>query len=209
MSPLQDTGNVSACRVWHHGTVGSDATANRPMRADARRNYDRIVEAARAELAERGTDASIDDIAKRAGVGSGTLYRHFPRRIDLVEAVYSSDVAILERAAEQAAAEPDAFEGLALWLRAFVRYAETKRVLLNELHEAFERNPDLRVQLRERMRAAAERALAPARTAGAVRADLSAEDLLQLVGGLCLSALGTPTSNERLLDVVLAGLRAA
>jgi AcrR family transcriptional regulator len=177
------------------------------MRADARRNYDRILTAAREQFAERGTDASIDDIARRAGVGSGTLYRHFPRRIDLVEAVYSTDVDTLVTAAATAETMPDAFAGLAFWLQAFVRYAESKRALLNELHEAFERNPDLRVQLRERLLAAAGRVLERAKAADVVRRDLTAADLMQLVGGMCMSATAAPGQNERLLTVVLAGLR--
>jgi hypothetical protein len=104
---------------------------------------------------------------------------------------------------------PDAFAGLEAWLHAFVRYVDAKRALLNELHEAFERNPGLRVQLRERMVLAADRVLERARTAGVVRPDLSADDLLQLVGGMCMSATATAGQNERLLGFVLAGIRAA
>jgi AcrR family transcriptional regulator len=178
------------------------------MRADARRNYDRIVAAAREELSARGTDASYDDIAKRAGVGAGTLYRHFPRRIDLVQAVYSDDIDTLVIAADKAESVPDPFVGLEQWLHAFVRYANTKRVLLNEMHEAFERDPKLRVQLRERMLTAAGRVLKRAQASNAVRRDITPDDLLQLVGGMCLSASATPASNKRLLPVILEGLRA-
>jgi AcrR family transcriptional regulator len=155
----------------------------RPMRADARRNYDSLVTAAREEFGERGSDAAIEDIARRAGVGVGTLYRHFPRRIDLVEAVYSTDVDTLVAAADEAESLPDAFEGLQSWLLAFVRYAESKRALLNELHEA--------------------------KAAGAARSDLTADDLLKLVGGMCMSATSGPGQNERLLTYVLAGIRAS
>jgi AcrR family transcriptional regulator len=181
----------------------------RPMRADARRNYDSLVTAAREEFGERGSEAAIEDIARRAGVGVGTLYRHFPRRIDLVEAVYSTDIDALVAAADDAESLPDAFEGLQSWLLAFVRYTATKRALLNELHEAFERNPGLRVKLRERMVGAAGRVLDRARAAGAVQSDLTADDLLQLVGGMCMSATSTPGQNERLLTYVLAGIRAS
>ena len=180
----------------------------RPMRADARRNYDSLVSAARQEFTERGSEASIEEIARRAGVGVGTLYRHFPRRIDLVEAVYSTDIDTLVAAADDAESLPDAFDGLQAWLLAFVRYAESKRVLLNELHEAFERNPSLRVQLRERMLGAAARVLDRAKAAGVVQPDLTADDLLQLVGGMCMSATATTGQNERLLTYVLAGIRA-
>jgi AcrR family transcriptional regulator len=179
------------------------------MRADARRNYDRIVVAAREELAERGKEAGIEDIAKRAGVGIGTLYRHFPRRIDLIEAVYSTDIDTLVAAADDAEQLPDAFDGLESWLRAFVRYAESKRVLLNELHEAFERNPGLKVTLRERLLASADQVLTRAKAEGAVSPDLTAEDLLQLVGGMCMSATAAVGQPDRLLTFIIAGIRAS
>ena len=102
---------------------------------------------------------------------------------------------------------PDAFDGLSQWLEAFGTYAEAKRALLNELHEAFERNPDLRVALRERLRSTAERVRVRAQVAGSVRADLTAEDRLQLVGGMCMSATATRDRNAVLLSCVLAGIR--
>jgi AcrR family transcriptional regulator len=191
------------------GNVTSAVSAERPMRADARRNYDRLVIAAREELAERGKDAGIEDIAKRAGVGIGTLYRHFPRRIDLIEAVYSTDIDTLVAAADDAESLPDAFAGLETWLRAFVRYAESKRVVLNELHEAFERNPGLRVALRERLVASADKVLTRAKAAGAVSPDLTADDLLQLVGGMCMSATAAAGQPDRLLTFIIAGIRAS
>src|SRR5689334_6583495 len=82
-------------------TASGDAAAGRPMRADARRNYQRVLVAAREVLAERGGEATMEEIAKRADVGVGTLYRHFPRRIDLVEAVYREDVDLLVALANQ------------------------------------------------------------------------------------------------------------
>jgi AcrR family transcriptional regulator len=179
----------------------------RPMRADARRNYDALVAAAREVFAERGSDLAIEDVAKRAGVGVGTLYRHFPHRIDLVQAVYSDDIDTLVAAADDALADPDPWHGLSSWLEAFVAYAKTKRTFLNELHEAFERNPALRVELRERMMDALERVLQRAQEAKVVRDDLSASDVMQLVGGMCMSATARPGSNDRLLTVVLAGIR--
>lgn len=177
------------------------------MRADARRNYDRLVAAAREEFAERAHDAAIEDIARRAGVGVGTLYRHFPRRIDLVEAVYAEEIDTLIATVDEAEEMPDAYAGLTRWLHAYATYASNKRNLLKELQEAFERDPGLKLQLRERLSAAATRVLGRAQEAGAVRADVSGDDLLRLVGGICMSATGTAEQNERLLEVVLAGLR--
>ena len=178
------------------------------MRADARRNRDRLVAAARAEFAERRHEAAIEEIARRAGVGVGTLYRHFPRRIDLVEAVYAEEIDTLIESADEAVALADPFAGLTLWLEAYGRYAANKRNLLKELQEAFERDPGLRLRLREQLLASADRVLARAQAAGVVRADVSGDDLLHLVGGICMSPTATPEQNERLLQVVLAGLRA-
>src|SRR3954471_1217702 len=127
------------------GVTTEQTTADpalRPMRADASRNRARLVEAARALFTARGSEASMEEIAKAADVGVGTLYRHFPRRIDLVEAVYREDVDGLLTLAEQQSADEDAWEALTNWLVSFVRYAQSKRVFLTELHEAFEKNPD-------------------------------------------------------------------
>jgi AcrR family transcriptional regulator len=178
------------------------------MRADARRNRALLVAAARVEFAERAHEAAIEDIARRAGVGVGTLYRHFPRRIDLVEAVYAEEIDTLIETADEADAMPDPFAGLGRWLVAYTRYAMNKRNLLKELQEAFERDPSLRLQMRERLVASADRVLRRAQAAGVARTDVTGDDLLHLIGGLCMSATTTPEQNERLLGVVLAGLKA-
>ena len=96
----------------------------------------------------------MEAIAKQAGVGVGTLYRHFPKRIDVVEAVYRDDVDVLVGTAERGLTELDPWEALEAWLRAYVEYGQAKRVFLNELHEAFDKNPDLKVASRERVGAA-------------------------------------------------------
>ena len=113
------------------------------MRADARRNYERLVAAAREVFAQEGGGASMEAIARRAGVGVGTLYRHFPKRIDVVEAVYRTDVDNLVQTAEQVSAELEPWPAVVAFLEAFVRYAQGKRTFLNELREAFDKNPDL------------------------------------------------------------------
>jgi AcrR family transcriptional regulator len=105
----------------------SAAPETKPLRADARRNRERLVQAARTVFASRGSEASMEEIAKAADVGVGTLYRHFPRRIDVVEAVYREDVQGLVDLAERSAASPDPWQALADWLQAFVRYAQAKR----------------------------------------------------------------------------------
>src|ERR1700733_8625597 len=128
-----------------------DPEATRPLRADAQRNYERLIAAAKEVFAEQGGGASMEAIAKRAGVGVGTLYRHFPRRIDIVEAVYRTDVDELVRTAHGASDLDDPWSAFAGWRAAFVRYGQTKRTFLSELQEAFEKNPDLKVKSRARM----------------------------------------------------------
>ena len=183
-------------------------TARRPLRADAQRNYDRLIRAARDVFTARGSEASMEEIAKTADVGVGTLYRHFPRRIDLVEAVYREDVAGLVSLADSVAATAEPMDALRQWLDGFVRYAQAKRVFLTELHEAFEKDPDLALSLREQIRAAAGVVLKRAQEAGVARDDIDAADLMQLVGGMCMSRTASLEQNERLLVLVLDGVRA-
>jgi len=182
------------------------ATA-RPMRADARRNYQRLLVAAREVLAERGGEATMEEIAKRADVGVGTLYRHFPRRIDLVEAVYRDDLDLLVALADEVGAGADPWAGLVTWLHGFVRYGQSKRTFLTELHEAFEKNPDLALKSRERLGQAAALVLTRAQQAGVARPDIDHADLMQLVGGMCMARNSSLEQNERLLGLVLDGIR--
>ncbi len=186
--------------------VEGDETA-RPMRADAKRNYERLVTAARTVFAVEGGGASMEAIAKEAGVGVGTLYRHFPKRIDVVEAVYREDVDELTTVAESVVAELEPWPALVAWLEAFVRYAIGKKRFLNELHEAFEKNPDLRVVAREHIVSALSIVLTRAQQAGVVRTDVDAPDLMQLLGSMCMSATLTPDQSERLLVMIEDGLR--
>ena len=184
--------------------VGDDA--DRPMRADARRNYERLVAAAREVFTEQGGGASMEAIAKRAGVGVGTLYRHFPKRIDIVEAVYRTDVDQLMRLATDVA-DLEPWEGLVEWLEGFLQYARGKRTFLNELYEAFEKNPELKVESRQRLEQAVGDVLARAQAAGEVRKDVDGADLMQLLGTMCMSATLTEEQGDRLLTVILDGLR--
>lgn len=180
---------------------------SRPMRADARRNYERLLDAARKVFADQGVGASMDAIAKQAGVGVGTLYRHFPKRIDLVEAVYRDDVDVLVGAAERGLAELEPWAALEAWLRAFVDYARAKKTLLNELHEAFEKNPDLRSVSRERIWEACEKVLSRAQRAGGARTGIDGSDLMQLLSPMCMNSTLTNDQGDRLLAMVLDGLR--
>lgn len=188
------------------GEAPAHNQGERPMRADARRNYERLVEAARKVFSEQGGAASMEAIAKEAGVGVGTLYRHFPRRIDVVEAVYRDDVDALVAAAERVGAL-DPWDGLAAWLRAYVDYARAKRTFLTELHEAFEKNPDLKSASRERVTAACATVLERAQRAGAARTGIDGADLMLLVSPMCMAATLTAEQADRLLPMILDGLR--
>jgi AcrR family transcriptional regulator len=195
--------------VKQHSAVDSPVGdgSGRALRADAQRNYDRIVAAARAVFANDGAGASMEAIAREAGVGVGTLYRRFPKRIDVVEAVYRTDVEELVQTAERVVAELEPEPAVVEFLAAFVQYARTKRALLTELREAFEQNPELRSHSRDRSDAAMELVIGRAQRAGVVRADVAASDLLQLLGPMCTS----PTLNDgqytTLLNLIIDGLR--
>src|SRR5476651_696805 len=105
-----------------------------PKRADARRNYEQLIEAARGVFAEAGSNASLEEIARRAGVGIGTLYRHFPTRQALLEAVYVDEVEAMARAAADLTELPP-WDALSQWLHQYVRFAATKRALNEALME--------------------------------------------------------------------------
>ena len=184
-----------------------EGSGGRAQRADARRNYELLVDAARKVFADQGGGASMEAIAKHAGVGVGTLYRHFPKRIDLVEAVYREDVDTVVGVADRGLAELEPWDALEDWLKAFVEYARAKRTFLNELHEAFEKNPDLKSACRERIVTACETVLARAQQAGVARTDVNGDDLMQLISPMCVSATLTPEQRERLLPLILDGLR--
>jgi AcrR family transcriptional regulator len=187
--------------------ASSEAAVERPMRADARRNNERLLQAARDVLADRGSEATMEEIAKRADVGVGTLYRHFPRRIDLVEAVYREDVDGLVALAGRATSDAEPWDALVEWLHGFVRYGQSKRAFLTELHEAFEKSPDLALSSRQRIGEAAAMVLTRAQQAGVACEDIDQSDLMQLVGGMCMARNASLEQNQRLLRLVLDGIR--
>jgi AcrR family transcriptional regulator len=181
--------------------------ADRPRRADARRNYQRLVAAAREVFAVEGGEASMEAVAREAGVGVGTLYRHFPKRIDLVEAVYREDVDEVVRTAEQVVANLDPWPAVAEFLKAFVEYGRRKRRFLNELREAAEQNPDLQLGSRRRLEAAMSLVIERGQRAGVVRTDVDGADLMQLIGATCTSPTLSEDQTIRLLPMILDGLR--
>jgi AcrR family transcriptional regulator len=183
-------------------------SAHRAVRSDAQRNHDRLVVAAREVFTAHGSDASMEAIALQAGVGAGTLYRHFPKRIDLVEAVYRNDLEELVLAAEKAVANRAPWDALVNWLDAFLLYSLGKRVFLTELREAFEKNPELHLTSRERVEQTFTLVLENAQRAGVARSDIDGSDLMLLVGGMCIADRALDKAQgERLLSTVLDGLR--
>ncbi|MET8142140.1 helix-turn-helix domain-containing protein [Sphaerisporangium sp. NPDC005288] len=174
----------------------------RPHRADARRNFDALLDAARDAFAEHGAGASLEDIARRAGVGIGTLYRNFPTRQDLFDSVYVGEIEKLCDAARDAADLP-AWEALVAWLRHFVSYMATKRAL----YESLNRDSEMFRSCRVAMYAAAEPLLARAQQSGAARADASFDDVLRLVSGITSAAFVDDEQRERVLGFALDGLR--
>ena len=181
--------------------------SKRPKRADALRNYEKLVAAAREAFTEADRSASLEDIARRAGVGIGTLYRHFPTRTDLLLAVYVDEVEALSRSAgELADLEP--WAALTAWLQRFVGYVATKQALADELFAVTE--PERQAvfgQCRAMLYAAGEPLLQRAQEAGIVRPDVTIEEVVRLVGGIAKIPADDPADVQRVLAVALDGLR--
>jgi AcrR family transcriptional regulator len=181
------------------------------LRADARRNRDRLIAVAREAFAERGADASLDDIARRAGVGPGTLYRHFPTRMALMEAVYRDGVEALCAEAYDLLLSPSPGDALAAWLRSFLAYAATKRGLAKALMAmAGDEKPPFFAACHDMISEAGAALLARAQAAGAVRPDVQLWDLLKLVSGIAMTCEQAPDCEimaDRLLALVMDGVR--
>jgi AcrR family transcriptional regulator len=182
----------------------------RPMRADARRNYERIVATARDAFAEHGVDVPLDGIAKTAKVGAGTLYRHFPNRATLIEAVYRGEVTRQAERAFELLAELPADEALLAWVRAQVGFVTEFHGLVMALKEAIDHDSPTFAHCKAELYRAAGALLEPAQAAGAIRPDLQPHDLMRLAHGVGMAAANADAEGaERLLSVVLAGLRPA
>ena len=189
--------------------TGTPAT----MRADARRNRQLLIAAALAAFTEHGADdASLDEIARRAGVGIGTLYRHFPNRQALLEAVYRDQVEDLCAAARDRAAAATPAQALENWLRDLMAFAATKRNLTSSIMSVPEgKRSEVALSCSAMVRDAADGLLAQAQRSGEIRPDVDAIDLLRLSHALAVASempSGHADQQERLLKVLLDGLRA-
>jgi AcrR family transcriptional regulator len=178
----------------------------RPKRADARRNYAKVLKAAREAFAEGGESTSLEEIARRAGVGIGTLYRHFPTRQALLEALYVDEVEVVCRsAAELEDAEP--WEALNAWFEGFIGYLATKRALAAELLNYMDMNAELFQVCRASLYAAGGPLLERAQAAGVVRPDIEFPEVLQMVMAIGKIPSGDPAQIGRLVRIALDGLR--
>ncbi|MEA2483489.1 MAG: hypothetical protein QOC55_1436 [Thermoleophilaceae bacterium] len=178
----------------------------RPKRADARRNYEKVLAAAREAFAEGGESTALEEIARRAGVGIGTLYRHFPSRQALVEALYLDEVEeVCRSAAELDGGDP--WEALNGWFERFIGYLATKRALAHELLNYLDQDASVFQASRASLFAAGEPLLTRAQEAGVVRQDVTIAEVIQMVVGIGKIPAADPAQTEHILRIALDGLR--
>jgi AcrR family transcriptional regulator len=184
-------------------------TASRPVRADAQRNYDRLLEVAVHAFAVDGAHVTLDRIAKTAGVGIGTLYRHFPTRDALVEAAYRHELADLCDAVPGLLESLPPDEATRAWMDRFIDYMSTKRDMAEALRAVIASGGDPFAESRRRLVSAITALLDAGATAGTLRSDVDPNDVLVALHGVSLAA-GQPNQREqagRLLDLLVQGLR--
>jgi AcrR family transcriptional regulator len=177
------------------------------MRADAARNRAKLVTAAREAFhaADDGAEVTMEAVAQRAGVGIGTLYRHFPTRLELMEAVYRDDVDRLREQARELSEGRSPWEALAAWLEVFLTFAIGKRALFHELVGAIGKDSELITHSRGVLNEIVSELVVTAQQAGEVRQDVTAGDVLSLVSGCTMMNLGADQA-PRVLRVILDGL---
>jgi AcrR family transcriptional regulator len=176
------------------------------MRADARQNRARLVAAATEAFAERGADAPLEDIARRAGVGIGTLYRHVPTRLDLQAAVFRSQVDAVCGEADALLSGPTSEQAFVGWMHALAGYLASKRGLSKALIDGLGMESELMRSCSLTMRDATDRLLKRAQDAGVIRPDVDAMDVMRLVHGVAVAGEKAPDQVSRLLGFMLDGL---
>jgi AcrR family transcriptional regulator len=183
--------------------------ASRRLRADATRNRERLLSVAAATFAAKGPEVPLEEIARTAGVGIGTVYRHFPTRDALIEAVYRHEVGVLCDSADELLATLPPDQALSEWMQRFVGHVALKRGMSTALKSMMGSDAKLFEDSRARMHAAASRLLAAGVAAGTVRDDVDGADLLRAVGGICLSTdqADFPQAAQRLVTLLFDGLR--
>ncbi len=186
-----------------------EQNAARKPRADARRNRALLLETAKAVFAEKGSDVSLDEIARAAGVGIGTLYRHFPTRNALLEAVYQNETLQLAEAARRLAGTLAPVEALREWMLLFVDYIAVKQVMAEAFNAIICDMSDLQAASGLKVKAAISRLADVAAANGDIRLDLEPLDLLRALVGVSQvsSGPGWESSARRLVDILIAGMR--
>ena len=187
--------------------AGRETAQSQPVRADAQRNKEALLEAALAVFATSGVDAPVREIAAKAGVGVGTLYRHFPQRSDLIVGVFRRQVDACADAAAVLAANHAPGEALALWLQRFADFIATKRGLATALHSGDPAYNSLPAYFDERFQPALRGLLDTAAKAGEVRTDIEPDDLLWAVASLCMSSHNDTDYVRRMVALLVDGLR--
>jgi AcrR family transcriptional regulator len=193
----------------HHAAGGKAPGAARKPRADAQRNRDVLLEAAKAAFAEVGPEASLEEIARRADVGIGTLYRHFPTRDAIVEAVYRREVQQLADAAPRLVDALPPAEALRAWMRVFIDYIAAKKVIAPALKSLVGGGSALYADSSARINGAIALLVERARASGDIRPDADSADLLRALIGFAYvnSAPDWEASALRLIDLLIDGLK--
>ncbi|MEJ0097853.1 MAG: helix-turn-helix domain-containing protein [Bauldia sp.] len=196
-------------RLRGHGDEAGGAAAKpRAVRADALRNTDALLEAALAVFATTGVDAPVREIAEKAGVGIGTVYRHFANRSDLVAAVFRREIDACADAAPALAAAHEPGEALAKWMERYVAFVATKRGLATALHSGDPTFAPLPAYFDSRLTPALRSLLDAAAAAGVMRADVEPGELLSAVASLCMrSGSDGPGQARRMVALLIDGLR--
>ena len=186
----------------------TDTATRKPVRADAKRNLDKLLTAAKEVFATSGVDAPVREIAKKAGFGVGTLYRHFPQRTDLIAAVFRREVDACADTAPVLAEMHPPFEALALWMQRYAGFIATKRGLASALHSGDPAFASLPGHFDLRLRPALQTLLDAAIAAGEARADVDPDDLLNAIARLCMATNDkNPGQGERMVALLTDGLR--
>lgn len=190
------------------GDAAGPVLQPRPVRADARRNIEALLEAALAVFTTSGVDAPVREVAIKAGVGLGTVYRHFPQRADLIAAVFRREIDACADAAPTLAAEYEPGEALARWMQRYVDFIAAKRGLAAALHSGDPAFKALPGYFDQRLVPALGRLLDTAKAAGDVRANVEPDDLLRAVASLCMPFdSGEPARARDMVALLVNGLR--
>jgi AcrR family transcriptional regulator len=188
--------------------IAPDESPGRAVRADAQRSVDALLEAAKEVFVTSGVDAPVREIAEKAGVGIGTVYRHFPQRSDLIFAVSRREIDACADAAPVLLAERKPFDALAAWMQRYAAFIAAKRGLAKALHSGDPAFDSLPAHFDQRLRPALRTLLAAASAAGEIRADVNADDLLAAAASLCMSThYDGPGRAERMVALLVDGLR--